>query len=600
MRYSDDKIQEIRDATSIEEVIAQYVNLKKRGKGLIGLCPFHQEKTPSFNVDPHRQFYHCFGCNEGGNVFTFLMKMEGVSFPEAVRTLAEKANIPLPQLSSTDAEQEQETEILYYANQLAADFFKQCLFETRAGKKAFNYLTNRGFTRQIIEEFDLGYAPNLWDGLIQKAQRENIPLQHFFKAGLIQERKGKSGYYDRFRGRLIFPVKSPSGRVIGFGGRILTDEKNVPKYLNSPETAVYHKSRILYGMYESREQVRKVEKLLLVEGYTDVMRLFQSGLGHCAATSGTALTPGQANLIRRYSQEVILIYDGDSAGLSAALRGVDILLNANLNVKVIALPGGEDPDSYFQKITSDEIEKMLETAPSFLDFQLDTLKKGHGLKSSSDKTKAVYRLMETIGHVKDPVQRTLLVKEVSEKMQIDESLLLKQFKKHDNETIEKEPIVESVSVIQKAEQGILAVLLFEGRGIFSIVFEALRPEEFLHSCERDVYQYLLDRFKQSIEIQFDKVRDHFLMDPKFSELFIELEMNRIPDTREQLKAGLDCLLKLKSYKIQEEIKKIQNSLKNNPDPQKLSELQTQYMDLKSKTIEMYQNIEKAWQKTVEF
>ncbi len=599
MKYSEDKILKIRDATSIEEIVSQHVSLKKRGRGLIGLCPFHQEKTPSFHVDVERQFYHCFGCNEGGNVFTFLMKMEGISFPEAVRTLAAKANIDLPQ-AAADTEQEQETEILYHANQMAAEFFELCLFKTNGGKKALSYLKKRGFDEQTIKAFGLGYAPNRWDGLIQNAIRKKVPIEHFFKAGLIQQRKNKSGFYDRFRGRLMFPIKSPSGRVIGFGGRILSDVKNMPKYLNSPETPVYHKSKILYGLYESREQIRKAEKLLLVEGYTDVMRLFQTGFGYCAASSGTALTPGQANLIRRYSQEVILIYDGDSAGLSAALRGVDILLNANLAVKVIALPNKEDPDSFFQKSSTESLERLLSSAQHFMDFQLQTIKKSHDLISSSEKTKAVYQLMETINQVKDPVQRALLVKEVSEKMGIEESLLLNRFKPGKEKESEPHAGTEPVSTIQKAEQGILSVLMSQNESAAQVIFDFLYPDDFLHPREKEVFIYLKNQFSVRRTGSFIQVRDHFLQRPIFSPLFIALEMNRIDDENELLKFGIDCLLKIKTGQIQQEIKSIQDALKSNPASVQLADLQQRYMALKNKSFQLRQEIITVWQKTVEF
>lgn len=599
MRYSDDKIQEVRDATSIEEIISQHVTLKKRGRGFIGLCPFHQEKTPSFHVDPERQFFHCFGCNEGGNVFTFLMKIEGISFPEAVRTLAEKANIPLPQ-DTSGPDHEKETEVLYHANQLAADFYKQCLYETNAGKKALTYLTERNFSEETIRQFDLGYAPNLWDGLIQKARREKVPLQNLLKAGLIQERQSKTGYYDRFRGRLMFPIKSSSGRVIGFGGRILIHDKNVPKYLNSPETAVYHKSRILYGIYESRDQIRKAEKLLLVEGYTDVMRLFQVGFDFCAASSGTALTPGQANLIRRYAQEVILIYDGDSAGLSAALRGVDILLNASLSVKVIALPKGEDPDSFAQKNNFKQIRKLLESAHHFMDFQLNAIKKSRDLSASTGKTKAVYQLMETVGHVKDPVQRSLLVREVSEKMNIDESILIKQFKKQDDAPSDLSPIAETVSMIQKAEQGILSVLIEQGEKTGAILFDFLEENDFIHPREKEVFLYLKENYSSTKSFAIAKIHDHFLRDPGFSQLFTELEVNRIDDENEQLRSGKDCLMKVKTYNVQQEIKKVQDAIKSNPNSEKMAMLQQKFIKLKEKSFHLHQSIEDEWQKTVEF
>ncbi len=345
MFLSDEKIEEIRAATDIVEVVGDYVRLKKRGAKFWGLCPFHSEKSPSFSVDPEHNLFYCFGCRKGGDVYTFVREIEGVGFFEAAKALAERAGVPLPE-DAAQKERANEVESIYNALLFAARFFYIQLTQTEAGKPALEYLRGRGFTKETVKKFRLGYAPDAWDRLLHAAEAEHIKVETLEKAGLVIPRREADGYYDRYRGRVIFPILSHVGKVLGFGGRILSADKDQPKYINSPETTVYNKSRVLYGLYHGKQAIRRREEVMLVEGYTDVISLHQAGVENVVAAGGTALTAEQVKALHRYCQRILLLYDADAAGASATLRGIELGLEQGMSVYAVALPGGEDPDSF--------------------------------------------------------------------------------------------------------------------------------------------------------------------------------------------------------------------------------------------------------------
>ncbi len=323
MRIPEETIEAIRAAIDIVEVVGEYVPLRRRGANWFGLCPFHEEKTPSFSVNPHLGIFKCFGCGRGGDVFAFIQQIEHVSFVEAVRMLAERAGIPLP-----DGEEEADDPrpALYHALRFAARFYFEQLTQSEAGQVARAYLKQRGIHPEAVRRFGLGYAPNAWDALLKAATEAGIRSEVLEQAGLVLPRKERGGYYDRFRHRLMFPIFSHTGRVVGFGGRLLEPDPEQPKYINTPETPVYHKGRILYGLYQARQALRTQEEAILVEGYTDVIALHQAGIEHVVATSGTALTPDQARLLARYVRRVVLLFDADAAGQQAALRSIELFL----------------------------------------------------------------------------------------------------------------------------------------------------------------------------------------------------------------------------------------------------------------------------------
>jgi DNA primase len=425
MRIADDTIEEVRRASDIVDVISQYLQIKKRGKNYLGLCPFHQEKTPSFNVSPDKQMYHCFGCGAGGNVFTFVMEHEKVSFVEAVRTLAQRAGITLPADGAGARGESTEHEGLYEACKTAGLYYYDTLVHSVEGKFALEYFRHRGFSDGTMMKFGLGYSRNSWDGLVGLAAERKLDIAQFERAGLLLKREDGT-YYDRFRGRAMFPIFSPSGRTVGFGARKMREDDPLGKYINSPETPIYVKSRSLYGLYQSKEAIRAQESAVLVEGYADLISVYQAGVENVVASSGTALTEEQIQIISRYAKAITLVYDADSAGSKATIRGVDLIIENGLDVSVATLPEGEDPDSFVRKNGGEAFRKRLAAAVSFLDFKASTFRDQGLLSTPEGKTRAVRSIVETIARVKDEIKRNFFIKNVAEKYGVYESVLFRE------------------------------------------------------------------------------------------------------------------------------------------------------------------------------
>jgi DNA primase len=428
VRIPPEKIDEVRNAIDIVDYIGSFVKLKKRGKNYVGLCPFHTEKTPSFNVSAERQMYHCFGCGVGGNVFTYVMEYEKVSFTEAVRSLAEKAGITLPEYSPQQQAVESVQEQLYQVTRTAARFFYQNLTDTTEGKLALEYFRFRGFSDETIKSFGLGYAPNSWDALVKHAERENVGVQLLEQAGLAHKREDGT-YYDYFRGRALFPIFSTTGRVIGFGARKMREDDPLGKYINSPETPIYNKSRSLYGLFQSKESIRENDFAILVEGYADLISVFQAGVKNIVASSGTALTEEQIRLIGRYTKNITIVYDADSAGSKAALRGVDLILQQGMDVRVAELPQGDDPDSFVRKNGGEAFRKLTAGAVSFIDFLALTFEHEGKLSTPEGQTETVRAIVQTIAKVGDELKRNFYIRHVAEKYKLYETMLHRELEK---------------------------------------------------------------------------------------------------------------------------------------------------------------------------
>ncbi len=419
-RIPEEIIEDIRAQINIADVVSDYVALKKKGQNYFGLCPFHVEKTPSFSVNVEKQIFHCFGCGAGGNVFTFLRDMEKISFVEAVRLVAQKAGIALPEEGSGSRSGEV-SDALYRANELAQKYFQHLLWKDASGEKARTYLAERAISQETAERFGLGVALPDWDGLLKVGAKRALGGATLQKAGLVSPRDS-GGFYDRFRDRLMFPITNIGGRTVAFGARTL-DPEGQPKYLNSPETPIYRKGHILYGLSEAKDAIRKTGQVLIVEGYTDLLRLMQSGIEHVVASSGTAFTPEQAKLLSRYGDRVVLVYDADQAGSAATLRGIDILLAADLDVRVISLPEGHDPDSFVREEGPDRFLNLLQDAQPILDYKLSQLSRSLDLSTVEGKRRAIGQFIETLSKISDEIRRNLLVKEVSERLGVDEEVL---------------------------------------------------------------------------------------------------------------------------------------------------------------------------------
>ena len=425
-----DTIERIKEMTDIVEVIDDYVQLKKSGSSYKGLSPFVDEKTPSFMVSPSKGIFKDFSSGKGGDAISFLMELEGYSYVEALKFLAQKYGIEIQEKEETEEARAQRTEkdSLYIALNFAKDHYKQLLSEHDEGQSiAKSYFYERGFSDHTIDLFDLGYALNEWDGLIKEAENKQYNLDILDKAGLVIRKEDKT--YDRFRGRVIFPIHNVTGKVIAFGARILTNEKNQPKYINSPETAVYHKSNVLYGIHQAKNEVRNQDNCYLVEGYTDVISLYQHGVKNVVASSGTALTKEQIKLIKRYTQNVTVLYDGDKAGIRASLRGIDMILEAGLNVHAVTFPEGEDPDSYVRKVGGESFKEHLETKrQDFITFKVNLFLEEAG-NDPLKKAELINDIVESIAKIPDAVKRSVFFQQCSSLLNIDEQVLITQYNK---------------------------------------------------------------------------------------------------------------------------------------------------------------------------
>lgn len=417
-------IQKIFDAADIYEVVSDFVSLKKRGVNYVGCCPFHNEKTGSFTVSPTKGIYKCFGCGKGGNSVNFIMEHEQLSYVEALRWLAAKYNIIIEEKELTDHEKQEksERESMLIVTNYAEEFFKYQLFHTDEGKSVgLGYFHRRGLDDKTIEKFGLGYCPEAWDGLTKAAIEKGYKKEFLVKTGLTIE--SDRGLFDRFRARVTFPIRDLAGKIIAFGGRIMTNDKKSAKYLNSPESEIYHKSRTLYGIYFAKKSIVQHNRCYLVEGYLDVISFHQKGIENTVASSGTSLTIEQIRLIRRLTPNVTIIYDGDAAGIKASLRGIDLVLEEGLNVRVVSLPEGEDPDSYAQAHTAEEVlEYITNHETDFINFKTKLLLEQAG-NDPIERAKLITDIVKSISLIPDNITRSVYVQETANQMKVEEKVL---------------------------------------------------------------------------------------------------------------------------------------------------------------------------------
>nr|HID59789.1 DNA primase [Desulfobacterales bacterium] len=419
---SEHKISDVQRSTNIVHIISEYVSLKKVGRNYVGLCPFHSEKTPSFTVNEEKQIFYCFGCGVGGNVFNFLMRYNNVSFPEAVRYLAERLGIDIAigSLSATKKRQLEERERLFKINSLAAGHFRHVLLETPDGRQGREYLDRRSIMREVIERFGLGYAKRSWNDLVMFFSERGIPLDDVEKAGLIVPKE--KGYFDRFRERIIFPIYNIHQQVIGFGGRVLAQGQGLPKYLNSPETLIYSKRRSLYGLNITKDECRRKDLAFIVEGYFDLLALFQHGIRYAVATLGTALTREHIRILKGYARKLILVFDSDVAGLKAAERSIKLFAEEDVDARILILPEGHDPDSYIFEVGAEGFLRRSEQSMSIMSFLMKSAIEKYGL-SLEGKVRIIRSMKEPIASLPDVVSRSLHIRKLSEYLDIDESVI---------------------------------------------------------------------------------------------------------------------------------------------------------------------------------
>jgi DNA primase len=582
MRIADDKIDEVRNANDIVEVISGYVQLKKRGKNYLGLCPFHTEKTPSFTVSAEKQMYHCFGCSKGGNIFTFLMEMDKISFVEAVRSLASKAGINIPEENVSATEEQSEFENYYAVCRFAGMHFFRNLTESEEGKEALQYFYKRGFTDETIRTFGLGYAMNSWDAFIIKAQAEGFKPEDIAKVGLARVREDGS-LYDYFRGRAMFPIFSIQGRVIGFGARKMREDDAIAgKYINSPESPLYDKSRVLYGLFHSKDFIRQEDNALMVEGYADLISLYQAGIQNVVASSGTALTDAQLKVIGRYSKNLTLVYDADSAGSSATVRGIDLALEHDLNVRIVELPEGEDPDSFVLKHGGIEFRERLANAVSFIDFKAKQFQRSGAFATAEGKTQAVRSLVRSIAKMKDELKRNFYVKEVAEKYEVYENLLYRELERslaQEKRTTRADSIPKSTFVqyqpkadrilvpemksIPPEEHDILKLILEGDSDVIRYLLSNISLVQFSDERMRRLAQFILDLYDDRGTIDATTIINE-VQESEFKNLISDLvlshyelsrgwqAMEKEIDEAEPMRIAKDAVVTIQRKSIQKE------------------------------------------------
>ncbi len=550
----DHIIDEIRDRTDIVAVISDHVVLKKSGKNYKGLCPFHSEKTPSFSVSPEKRIYHCFGCGTGGNVFKFLMEIQSITFPEAIKNLAERAGIPLSRnTSSISADPKQkERDALRKLNEAATRYFQSLLKNPEGGLSARNYLTSRHFDAEILERYRIGWAAPTWRGLLTHVQQKSsVTQEQLVQSGLIIQKEDNSTVYDRFRGRVIFPIKDLHSNIIGFGGRSIAEEDQ-PKYLNSPETLLYQKSGTLFGMDQAKQAIRRENQVILVEGYFDQMRTVQHGIEHVVATCGTALTSKQAGILRNHAETAILVFDSDPAGRSASEKGFDILLEHGLNVKIVVLPEGQDPDSFIHDNGAEIFLEKIRNAKSFMESYIDTLIQDSPGKSPEGRVKMANQILPMLVKIKNTVERSAWLEKFTSKTNIDDRTFLKELSKAISRNQPRLAETENeLAPLLNLEKHLVHLILSDKETAEIILLE-IDPEEFSDPALKAIAQTCRQKINSGEDLKIDQLLDQ-TEDPEIKNILSRLGLEAVEfDTPER--TIKDCVGKFKNIHLKSKIK----------------------------------------------
>lgn len=551
---------DIKAAADIVDVVGGYVKLRRSGSNWQGLCPFHNEKSPSFNVNPSLGIYKCFGCGESGDVFSFLMKIDGLTFPEAMKVLADRYNITIPERTQADdGIQSQEailTEGAYIALKFAGVFYYKTLIDAPEADIARKYLKKRGFTGETIKKYGLGYAPDRFDALIEAAREKGISEVYLSEAGLVKSDENGNKMWDTFRGRLLFPIFNPAGKVTGFGGRILTDDKKAPKYINSPQTRVYNKSEALYGIHVAKSEIRKAREIILVEGYTDVLQLHQAGILNTIATSGTALTADQLRLMHRYGDKLLMIYDADDAGQNAMDRGLDLALAEGLNVRLLHLPDKEDPDSFVKQFGADSFRAIVkEGARDFMQFLLDRAKEEGKWDEPQVRRATISRILKSISQIRDSITQQTYIQKLSEVSKIGDRELLAELKKvatadrraprqePPRPTYEPESVPqpsrrsdprESTQRVPEYEKEIIRLMISHGYPMIEFVGGHINADHFEHESMKTLFELLIHRYSEHQPISIEG----FLQDEEWKGVVSDMVWERhTPSARHEEKLG---------------------------------------------------------------
>lgn len=560
MRWPRSFTDELRSQADIVRIVSDYVTLKKRGANYTACCPFHQEKTPSFNVNATRQIFKCFGCGKAGDVFRFVMEIDNASFPEAVKAIAEKCGVPLPELveSRETEEREQQRGDLLEINRWAAEFFESRLLESADGKPALEYLAGRGISEETRRRFRLGYAPNSWDALGNHLRDRGVSRARIEQSGLVAQRDSGAGYYDRFRGRLIFPITDAQGRIVAFGGRILADGE--PKYLNSPETALYRKGQHLFGLSQSRDAIRKRGYAILVEGYLDFLIPFQAGMEHLVASLGTALTDQQVRLLARYARRVVVNFDPDRAGASAARKSLEILLSEGFGVRVLSLPDNLDPDQFIRNQGVVEYRRLLRASQSYIDYVVEGSIAAHDQTTPTGKVETINAILPYLRLVKDRIERAENLERIADRLKIDSALIRQEFKRAVDARAEKvAPIVQTAMIpIKPAERRLLEILL-SYVDVRQVVIDELSHQDLEGLRTVELFRCIRELAKTNEEPTFSRlsemIEDSELIDNLLPSLMMaesNVEDAESSSTRERLeREATGCIYSLRCTQLSE-------------------------------------------------
>lgn len=600
MKFSPEFIEKVRDANNIVDIISQYTQLKPSGSGLMGRCPFpdHQEKTPSFSVSETKQVYHCFGCAKKGNIFTFLQNYQGMNFPEAIEYLAGRANIAMPEKNSDDdrgADRAQERKkLLARVNKLANAYFREQLIRVPADHPVKKYIAKRGLSAETLEAFQVGYAPAEWDALVRFLESKRVPMDLVEEARLAKARTGgKNGHYDIFRDRLMFPILNPMGEAVAFGGRII--EQGEPKYLNSPETPVFVKGRVLYGLSQTARYIRTEDQAIIVEGYMDLISLYQAGIRNAAATMGTALTPEHGRLLKRMTKNVVVLFDGDSAGQEAAERSLPILLGADLYPKGLTLPDGQDPDDFVKAKGAAALRELMDKAPDLFVLILQKWMSDYR-GEASQKVRLCDQLKPVLEVIPDSRLRDLYIQEAARRMGVPAPWLNEALFKTGAAKVQapvvKAPVtpssVEVASTVPKivpntprfvlkgaAKPEVLMMSLsLKSRANFEMFLQEKISENIVNSSVKEILAKATDVYRQDPE-KFDKLTSllvSFVDQPEL--LFLNDGPSDTFDEDNERKLLRDCFKRVRDTFLREQAKQLAKDLKTAPSSEKLEQIMT--------------------------
>lgn len=601
MLYEQYFIDDLKDRADLVRLIEPYTPLKKKGANWMGCCPFHQEKTPSFSVSPTKGFYKCFGCGKGGNAFTFLMEMEGLNFPEAIQRVAEMNGVPLPepvddqQFQKSKKRREEKKKLsdqVIELNQIALEFWEAELHKKNAkAKAAKEYLEGRGISEDVQKEFRIGFSPDSWDSLLNHLKEKGADEKLIEQSGLVSVNEEKDRVFDRFRGRIMFPVLNVDGHPIAFGARAMGDDQ--PKYLNSPETPAYVKGEHLYGLFQAKDEIRRKKFAILVEGYLDLIALVQHGIKNVAASLGTAFTPEQSKLLGRFAKKVVINYDGDVAGIGAARRAVEVLLPNDFEIKVLVLPDGKDPDDYVREHGPERYNLARGKATPYLDFVLKSSMQGRSLANAKQKAEAIEDVLPVLSDIKNPIQKRESFDQAMNFFRVESNglkrdlwMAVKQGSKVGTETLRKQVKRATSAKITVAEQQLLELLVYD-RELQNKVLPLLEETDYESLATAPVFQALFEINSKGEEVTLERLTE-LTGDDEVLHDFLPILMMTQPQREagevidEVLHRAENCVFTLRSMAISNRILEVSHELiaaEQSQDAARINELVAEHLEL---------------------